>query len=797
MKKKNLIILLLIPFIISLLGIVTINVSINTFYGDITSIKWDYEDVEAFELSNSKYLLQATAYNANNAPLDNGNTLIWKVSNKDSTIEDPIAEIVYENENYYLKTNSTGEVTVTCSNLKGNIFRTMTAMIYKEGAIIVTPVISSSQNNIDSIIYYGEHDLVKGNKENAKFEFNIRCVPSQIASEILVKNKTSNIDVDLNKKIVTILDEGDASFTIGSPSLGVSEAVINFKVVDEGINVYTYDDLLYCTNNSKEGEIVVLRKSFESKEFMKQNESNNVEMFGHLSDKTNKFSFDDEVYRFETTFNQEYITQWNEFVKTDNKYSSLSNYLAAGLRVQKDFYGNGYTLNLHNLCYPSEVSRPEGYSFDIPTLGLNDIFRGPLPFYTLGDPYGLPLVTAFGQDNVGMYIDGDNITVNDVNIKNADLTGSMSFLDYTGTVVEVNGNNVTIKNSRLQNGKNVLRCFSTENFKLENSLLSNARNFLLEVGSDEYLAYDELSKYEFINEEGTIINNSISEYFNGKDSYGDKEMGKYLLGSFTDPEKMRNSLKSIQSAFNNQEAVKDIYKGNIIIEDTYFYNSGISAIALESMFNGPFLYKPGPEDVTNILSSMTIEGKSVIPYTPTKVGGTSFPVKVELVGKTKFYDYKDSSNLDITGLINENISVIAKEVFDKTAAINIDTIFPIKPLLLKQARSMGCTFSSDGVEYINVPIAFYGGGLNLSTVDISLLENKEQLGDNISINFLNEYMTPSDVGNIMSQMKEVMLKCVTIVTGFEPFEFVCVRGNGYWFDQTPDVQDLINNAKGV
>ena len=28
--------------------------------------------------------------------------------------------------------------------------------------------------------------------------------------------------------------------------------------------------------------------------------------------------------------------------------------------------------------------------------------------------------TAFGQDNVGMYVDGSNITVNDINIKSCD-----------------------------------------------------------------------------------------------------------------------------------------------------------------------------------------------------------------------------------------------------------------------------------------------------------------------------------------------------------------------------------------
>ena len=123
MKKKNLIILLIIPFIISLLGIVTINVSINTFYGDITGIEWEYDDVEAFQLNGSKYSLKATPLNASNAPLDSGNGLIWMCENKDVTIEEPIADIEFSNNTYYLVPHTEGEVVITCSNLKGNIFK--------------------------------------------------------------------------------------------------------------------------------------------------------------------------------------------------------------------------------------------------------------------------------------------------------------------------------------------------------------------------------------------------------------------------------------------------------------------------------------------------------------------------------------------------------------------------------------------------------------------------------------------------------------------------------------------------
>jgi hypothetical protein len=64
--------------------------------------------------------------------------------------------------------------------------------------------------------------------------------------------------------------------------------------------------------------------------------------------------------------------------------------------------------------------------------------------------------------------------------------------------MEVRGNNITVKNSRLSNGKNVLRCFSSYNIVVENSLLSNSRNFLITTGSNEYIQIDDLEKYDLI-----------------------------------------------------------------------------------------------------------------------------------------------------------------------------------------------------------------------------------------------------------------------------------------------------------
>lgn len=791
MKKKNLIILLIIPFIISLLGIITINVSINTFYGDISSIKWNYEEVESLHVSKTMEL-KATPVNSSNVELDEGNSLIWSVKNKDGSIIDPIANIKYENNKYTLVANQCGDVVVTCSNLKGNIFRNMTVVIYDEGAIIITPTIASSQNNIDDDIYYGQYDLDKSNnKVKTTIDFNIKVVPTNLTNGLIVTDVSSNIDFNLDSKRITINNPGKSYVKLAVEG---SEAYINktfeFISVENGVNVYDYDDLMYCTNRSSTGEIVVLRKSFESKSAYNalKEDNNNVELF-------DSENFKKDVYTFETTYNQEYIKQWNTFVDGDKNYKKISNSLVAGLRVQKDFYGNGYTINMHELTYPSLITKVniDGKEISIPTPDPeNDLYFGPLSFYTLGDPNGLPLVGAFGQDNVGMYVDGNDILINDVNIKNCDNPQSMSFLSYVGSVVDVHGNNVTISNSRLSNGKNVLRCFSTQNFTLDNSLISNGSNFLLEAGSNEYISYDEMTKHDFITSTKENHTATINEYLGTAGAPGDAELNNYLMGSFDTSLNMRNSLYSIQNAFNNKENIEGNFKGSLTVKDSYFYNSGIASIVLNTMFNGPFLYSASPSIIGEVFSMLSIEGKQVVPFTPTKVSGLSYPVKVNLVGNTKFFDYKNSTNLDISGLITENISYIANEVFGKDKQITIDTIFPIKTLLMAEANKKGYTYQGK----VNVPIAYYGGGLNLSEVNMDNLASKEEYGESIKIDFLDHYLTPSSGGDLMSMAKDVMLKCVTVVTGFEPFEFIILKGNGYLYNESPSVLDLINNAKG-
>lgn len=810
MKKKNIAILLLLPYLIALLGVITVNVTFKVFENDISYISWSYQDMEAFKLEEgARYPLRATGISASNLPLAEGNNLVWTVQNADGT-EEPYAAIVAENGRNYFVPLKEGEVILRCSNAKGNVTRKTTVIIYTKSAITVNNKIDNADDPIDSTLYYGEYDLLNGKKTPAVFGLEINCYPKELAKTIEVESQTDNLKVDPASGKVQITGVGKASFVlkIGSPEDGtVTRRTFSFEVVDEGVNVYTYDDLLNCTNRSKEGEIVVLRKSFESLANSYRTDANNVVSFGNYNAKTGKFSFSKEVYTFATTANRSYIDQWNAFAKSNPDYKEISDRVVAGIRVQKDFYGNGYTINLHNLTFPYDVTEypdQNGNIVAVPTLTNDNLFRGPLSFYTLGNPHNMPLITVFGQDNIGMYVDGDNITVNGLVLKNCDIGDSFSNLQYAGTVLEINGDNVTVANSKIENGKNVVRAFSSMNTTIDNCLLQNALNFLLVTGSNEYIPVDGNRTFSFKTADGKTVTTTINEFLNPENGQGNDVLNSYLAEKY-DVATMRAALRAIQDALD--AGGKSIaYGGTIELHDTLFYRSGIASICMESAFNGPFLFSNAPSIITDLFSVITENSKPLVPMTPTEVSGVSYPVALNMSGKTKFYDYKTSEDLDLTYLINENISTIAQNILsglgqDRELNVTIDDIFPLKSMLYKDAASSGKLYSDKGKSYLNVVVAFYGGGLNMSTVTYEGLENAEQYGAEMRVDWAESYLSqqvsvssdPKELFTNMSAMQTLMQKTVTTVTGVAPFRFICMKGDGYLFGETPHIADLIEN----
>lgn len=847
MKKKNLAILLIIPFLVALFGIVTIKTAFNIIENDVVRILWNYRDNELFEVGHNDIKLEATGEVADSRykPSD-GNQLVWTVENIDGAKEDH-ASIDERQGQWFLTTKSVGKVRITCTTEKGNVTPlSMTGIIYSGSAFVINTKVDGSGQSIDSILYYGQYDLNQTThaKQNATIEFDVTVSSDDILNGLAVDKveTSSNLDVNLEDGIISVngVGNGMSQVVLKNDLQGIS-TTFEFKVVAGGVNVYTYDDLLYCTNRSENGEIAVLRKNFESRAIAEGSTATNVTMFGNYN--SNGFNFADEVYRFDTTYNHEYIDQWNEFVKTHSEYKPTGMEIIAGLRVQKDIYGNGYTINLHNLCYPSkytDVPQSNGESIRYATLGEGDLFRGPKPFYLLGDPNSIaPLVTAFGQDNIGLYVDGNNITLNDVKVKNCDFGVVMQNLTYAGTVVEVHGNNNTIKNSVLQNGKNVLRSFSSKELTVDNSILSSARNFLFTVGSNNYVKNNpetDTRKFDFTLLDGTTYSSTLADYLAPTDTgtvLGDQILSLFNTGyaTFDDimsslgdgsgdqitytKDQMHKSLQSVQKGLNRDYATElTNLDGSTQIVDTIFYRSGIASIGVESLFNGPFLYNNSPSMINAILGLMGSMLDVAIPMFPTNISGTSYPVSVSISGNTQFFDYKALSEWDISGLIDQNISnVVAGLNLDRDFDITIDDIFPLKSILTTVARNNRLIYSNDGTEYINIPVAYYGGGLNLSTVTIDQ-QAASGLTANFNVDLLDSYLnmtTKLDLSGLANgggladvlndefvrYMKEVLTKTVTTVTGFEAFKFQFVSSPSGLVDANgmpiaPNYRDLIN-----
>ena len=801
MKKRNLAVLLLIPFLVSILTTVTINATYVYVDVDISGISWAYDDVEAFKLSDSAYRLDADGINQRNYKVGSGNELVWTVKNKEG--EELKAQIENRNGIYYLRTLSVGSVTVTCSTQKGNVSRTFEAVIYDKGYVMAQYAIKASGSNIDPSLYVGQYDLDGNEKKLASFKLKITAEPDDL-KKTLSYETSDNISYEPTTQTVSVVDGGvekttEAYIKFTSSDESIQPCEMKFSVVKSGVNVYDYNQLIKCTNNSDKGEIVVLRRSLLPKDY--SSSENNWAPFGNYNTKTGKYSFDKEVYSFVTTFNKQYIEKWNDFAAKDKRFSPISERINVGIRVQKDFYGNGYTVNMHDLTYPYETEISTDGN-EKPVLSSDNLFRGPLPFYTLGDPNGLPLITAYGQDNIGFYVDGENITVNDLKLKNCDDVDSLSKLSFVGTVLETHGKGITLKNIKLSNGKNVLRSYSCQSLVIDNCILEKSQNFLFATGANEYATISDSGVKTFYEADGTELVSTVGDYMRQKGK-ADELMDIYLDNFAKDKkEGVKKALLAMQDALNDKSKVEGVYKGDATVNNCQFGECGIASIVFESLFNGPFLYSKVPSMITDMFGRLSSsEQKPLIPDPPEKISGISYPVKVKVTGDTTFCSYKKIDDMDISGLINENISTMLREmggnlgdlVGDKDLSkyeINIDVIFPLKDMIKKVAT----TTKKDDGEYANIPVAFYGGGANLSEIEFPAgsYKHRGSLEPQQNVDILDNYLERSSGG---SKYRNMMLKIVTIVTGYEPFKFIF--SNDAFYGQYPNEDTMRNNAQGV
>ena len=830
-KKKTLVILLLIPFVIGLLVFVSINVINITIASDIQDITWTYDAIEGFKIRNEGYKLEATPVVNDNLLLAPGNELTWYIrENKTKGVE--VAKIEEKDDGFYFFTLNEGDCEVVCSNIRGTKLKSFKAHVFENGSVIINTKRKESTSKIDKTRYYGQYDLSydSKNKKVDSYKFNapeIEIVPTVYHedgtkdNDVIVLEKSNNLTFDPSTNKISINgvnkdSEGNvinSYIKFGGARDSFLEGTFEFKVVPEAVNVYNYNDLLMATNFSSKGEAICLQTSLGSLRdvyngkdvaisginpeqasklgyltFVPESKKENTEyeLFGNYDEKKNEFNFENEVYEFETTYNHKYIDQVNK--ETGQKNSTK---VKTGIRVQKDIYGNGYTINENNLAFPNHATIDKGIARLRP--GEGDLFKGPLALVTIGPVEGEgSIVKAYGQDNSGMYIEGDNVTINNLKIRNIDDNINRANFAFVGSVVDVAGDNVTIKNSIMSHGKNIVRAFDSDNLLIDNSILKTSGEFNLKVGSNEFVEVDENQTID-LTYNGQKAETDFKKFFNTpietvSSVVADDILTQFVRGAYTNKEETYKVLSGMQT-YLDKETSKSDYVASMAVNDTLFGDSGIFSVAFETMFNGNFLYNGYPSVVANLL-------ENIGSCTPNKIGGTSKPVELTLSGDTKFYDWKKIDEIDINCLVEQSIKSFLEGIVGGEINITIDDIFPMKTILRDQAKKLGLVYQSGDTEYINSEVAWYGGGLNFSKLNNKVTSKSNTYSAEINVNLLEKSFNYS-TGEYMVDM---LSKCVLFAAGFNPFKFItnsAEEGSKPILDilDAPNVEDLIANRK--
>lgn len=372
------------------------------------------------------------------------------------------------------------------------------------------------------------------------------------------------------------------------------------------------------------------------------------------------------------------------------------------LQFKNDLYGNGYMINAHNA-----------------TLGLldatgspteNTLFQGPLNFVAMSDSGGMISVKA--QDNVCFAL-FEGVTVNNVELRGADLKADndgnvdLTDLNYAGTTVEVFGDNVNIEYSRINNGRTVLRVFGDYqdetkiiNLNIKNSVLSNAREFIIRMGSNDFV-------------DGT--NDNVSPYI-GADNATSKE---YYYS------KVNNGYNSTYTAAQRKAYDEKYIKTFVTVKNSVFKDAGIFAIGIDSHFSGEALQ-----------SGHSILGENS-PYWK-DLAKTSYGAKLKFEGEVKMYNWKPLSQLDSSTLIE----IMNTPAFgDK---LNFDVAEMVRAVA-NQEKFSSIVSQKDGEDWVHTGIAFFGGGKNYGVFEYA--ENNEMASFEVSLDEVDKGFLTSAAGN--------------------------------------------------
>lgn len=419
-------------------------------------------------------------------------------------------------------------------------------------------------------------------------------------------------------------------------------AKIRLRAVKDGRNVGNYDELKTVT---EAGHIVVL--------------TNNV-MLGVKSDGTamTEDELKKDVKKFTTTYDKTYLDNIGE-----NDENKKVQYL---IEFKNHVYGNGFEINADKFTQCKDAT------------GVPKIFKGPLNFVAISS------ASVKGQDNISFLVSTDNVLINNVVLKGCsddslheeDGRFNLSKLNYVGTTLEI-AKSAKLLNSRVSNGRTVVRIFAGGstmgspvvedksafnvqdekiNVHIESCVLSNAREFILKIGSNRALKQTSNKQRELLDASGKAY--SPYDEKNKTDKY-----------------------------FNDNYLINDVTLKNSVLD-----TSGLFSVGMETHFSGEFLYG----------GTITMwEG----------CAATSYASALRIVGDVKMLDWKNLSNVDsstlieVTGEANPWLSMNVAEMMKEVAKV--------------KSECRDIILNVGGTEYVHGGIAFYGGGYNYSYLDLT------------------------------------------------------------------------------
>ena len=417
-------------------------------------------------------------------------------------------------------------------------------------------------------------------------------------------------------------------------------AKIRLRAVKDGRNVGNYEELKTVT---EAGHIVVL--------------TSNV-MLGVKNDGTamTEDELKKDVKKFITTYDKTYLENSGE-----NKYVQ---YL---IEFKNHVYGNGFEINADKFTQCKDAT------------GVPKIFKGPLNFVAISS------ASVKGQDNISFLVRTDNVLINNVVLKGCsddslleeDGQFNLSKLNYVGTTLEI-AKSAKLLNSRVSNGRTVVRIFAGGstmgspvvedksafnvqdekiNVHIESCVLSNAREFILKIGSNRALKQMSAVQRKLLDKSGKSYYSPYDEK-NKTDKY-----------------------------FNDNYLINDVTLKNSVLE-----TSGLFSVGMETHFSGEFLLGG---------TITTWEG----------CAATSYASALRIVGDVKMLDWKNLSNVDsstlieVTGDANPWLSMNVAEMMKEVAKV--------------KSECRDIILNVGGTEYVHGGIAFYGGGYNYSYLDLS------------------------------------------------------------------------------